>query len=90
MSIEKKVAEFLDERSSEILEFARDLIRTPSVNPPGDERAVADLVVDRLATLGVDDATRVGADDARPNLIVRITGDRPGPTLMLSGPGGRP
>lgn len=85
MSIEKRVAEFLDQRSSEILEFARDLIRTPSVNPPGDERAVADLVVDRLATLGIDDVTRVGADDARPNLIVRITGDRPGPTLMLSG-----
>jgi acetylornithine deacetylase/succinyl-diaminopimelate desuccinylase-like protein len=31
---------FLADREDELVEFTRELIRTPSVNPPGDERAV--------------------------------------------------
>jgi acetylornithine deacetylase len=76
---------FVADRDDEILDFARDLIRTPSPNPPGDERAVADLVTQRLHDLGVDDVVRLGAVDTRPNLIVRVPGSRPGKTLMLSG-----
>lgn len=68
-----------------MLEFARELIRTPSPNPPGDERAVADLVTARLTDLGVGDIERLGASEERPNLIVRIRGTSEGPTLMLSG-----
>lgn len=85
MSIESEVVAYLSERSGEVLEFARDLIRTPSPNPPGDERAVADLVMARLAKLGVGDIERVGATEARPNLIARVRSGVPGPTLMLSG-----
>ncbi len=75
----------LESQSDEILEFTRQLIRTPSPNPPGDEREVADLVSATLKSLGVGDITRVGADETRPNLIVEIEGTTPGPTLMLSG-----
>ena len=35
-SAEKTVLEFLEGRDAEILQFARDLIATPSPNPPGD------------------------------------------------------
>lgn len=42
------ILEYLDARSGEILEFARDLIRINSINPPGDEAAVAACIVDRL------------------------------------------
>ncbi len=76
---------YLARRTDEILEFARELIRVPSPNPPGDERAVADLVCDRLADLGVTEVDRVGALPERPNLIVRVVGSEPGPKLMLSG-----
>ncbi len=76
---------YLEERRDEVLEFARELIRTPSPNPPGDERAVADLVTSRLADLGVTGTERVGATPERPNLIVRIPGSGGGPKLMLSG-----
>ena len=76
---------YLSERRDEVLEFARELIRTPSPNPPGDERAVADLVTSRLAGLGVTDVERVGAAPERPNLIARIPGSGGGPKLMLSG-----
>lgn len=85
MSIEATVTTYLDTRAADVLEFARDLIRTPSPNPPGDERAVADAVTTRLRELGVDHVERVGAAEERPNLIVRVPGSSPGPRLMLSG-----
>lgn len=78
------VLDYLERRADEILEFARDLIRTPSPNPPGDERAVADMVTARLERLGITDVTRLGVDETRPNLVVRVPGTGPGPTLMLS------
>ena len=82
---ERAVRDFLLAREDEVLEFARELIATPSPNPPGDERAVADLVVARLLDLGVTPIERVGVSEERPNLIVRIPGDSPGRVLMLSG-----
>ena len=84
-SMTERVRAYLDGRDGEVLEFTRDLIRTPSPNPPGDERAVADLVTARLRELGVDDIARVGATETRPNLVARVQGDAPGPTLILSG-----
>ncbi len=85
MSREADVRTFLEAREEEVLEFARELIATPSPNPPGDERAVADLVTARLETLGITSIERVGISEDRPNLIVRVPGSGPGSTLMLSG-----
>jgi acetylornithine deacetylase len=82
---EHAIRSFLEGRDDEILRFARELIATPSPNPPGDERAVADLVTARLTDLGITEVERVGASEERPNLIVRIPGSGEGPTLMLSG-----
>ena len=36
-------------RRDELVDFARELVATPSPNPPGDERAVAALVVEQAA-----------------------------------------
>lgn len=70
---------------SELIEFTRELIATPSVNPPGDERAVAAVVRSRLAALGIDDVREVWAEESRPNVIARVDGSAPGPALILSG-----
>lgn len=85
VELETSIGEFLAPRHQEILEFARSLIATRSPNPPGDERAVADLVVERLGRLGITDVERYGAKPERPNLVVRVRGTGPGQTLMLSG-----
>jgi acetylornithine deacetylase/succinyl-diaminopimelate desuccinylase-like protein len=79
------IRHYLEDRQEVILEFARDLIRCPSVNPPGDERAVADLVVDRLRNLGVDDVRILSGNELRPNVIARVPGAGHGPSLILSG-----
>ena len=82
---ERRILAYLAAREDEILQFARDLIRTPSPNPPGDERAAADLVTARLEELGVTGVERAGAKPERPNLIVRMRGSDEGRRLMLSG-----
>lgn len=45
---------FLDQHEHEIVAFLRDLVQTPSDNPPGDCRAIAQTVADRLETYGFD------------------------------------
>jgi acetylornithine deacetylase len=77
--------DFLAEREQELVEFTRELVRTPSVNPPGDERAAAALVRERLEALGIGGIEIAAAEESRPNLIARVTGPAPGPTLILSG-----
>ncbi|HKZ19426.1 MAG TPA: M20 family metallopeptidase [Acidimicrobiia bacterium] len=82
---QESALKFLEATEADQLAFTKALIRTPSPNPPGDERAVASLVTDKLAELGVTDVRTVSSEDTRPNLIVRIPGSKPGRNLMLSG-----
>jgi acetylornithine deacetylase/succinyl-diaminopimelate desuccinylase-like protein len=76
---------FLADREDELVEFTRELVRTPSVNPPGDERAVVALARERLEGLGVGEIDVVGAEVARPNLLARVPGSGDGPALIFSG-----
>ena len=75
---------FLAERRDELIGFARALVATPSPNPPGDERAVAALVADKLRELGVEQIETVGASEERPNVIARL-GPSAGRALLLCG-----
>jgi acetylornithine deacetylase/succinyl-diaminopimelate desuccinylase-like protein len=72
----------IDRHRDDIIEFTRELIATPSETPPGDERRVAALVVDKLNSLGIRDTAVVGEKPERPNVIARIKGRRRGPTLL--------
>lgn len=60
------------------LEFARDLIRIPSM--PGEEGELAERVLVEMRSLGYHDVRR----DAVGNVIGRIPGSGNGPTVMLS------
>lgn len=75
---------FLVDRRDELVAFAQELVRTPSPNPPGDERAVAALAADKLRELGIDQIETVGAAEERPNVIAQLgSGERP--ALVLGG-----
>ena len=69
----------------DVVELARTLVRTPSPNPPGDERAVAGVVQDALSTLGLPAAEVLALDDTRPNLLVTLDFGPGGRHLVLSG-----
>ena len=73
------------EDALDVIELAQRLVRTPSPNPPGDERAVATVVRDALAELGLPRAETVALDPARPNLLVTMDFGPGGRHLVLSG-----
>ncbi len=83
--VRQEILGFLERTEGDQLKFARELIATPSPNPPGDERAVVELIRQRLAGLGITDFRSLAAQPARPNLVARLPGRRPGRKLILSG-----
>ncbi|MDA0997618.1 MAG: M20 family metallopeptidase, partial [Proteobacteria bacterium] len=61
-----------------------ELVRNPSINPPGNETAVAAIIERRLSSLGCE--TRIV--ESRPNrssVIGRLRGAGDGPTLLFNG-----
>ncbi|RIK07039.1 MAG: hypothetical protein DCC49_10690 [Acidobacteria bacterium] len=64
-------------------QLLRKLVAARSPNPPGDERAVVDVVIDEATNLGLPEAEVWSSVPERPNLIFRIGDDRP--CLMLAG-----
>ena len=81
----KELLEVLDSYEDEVLEFTKELIATDSANPPGDERAVAQMVVDRLRDLGIDDVRTIGPEEERPSVLAEVEGAKSGASLILSG-----
>ena len=68
-----------------IVDFACELIEAPTVNPPGDERQLAQLIAQRAQSLGLGQPDILAARPEHPNLLLRLRGGRAGPTLMLNG-----
>jgi len=83
-----------DERFEESVDFLREMIRTPSVNPPGEYAAIHDLVTSTYESYGWDVETAwapaelledlgLDPDYPRPNVLGYVTrGD--GPTIALN------
>jgi acetylornithine deacetylase/succinyl-diaminopimelate desuccinylase-like protein len=81
---ESDVLKALGAWEHELVEFARELVATPSPNPPGDERKVADRARSEMERLGYPDVRVVAMDPGRPNLVAEIGGAGDGPTLMFN------
>src|SRR5215210_855776 len=69
----------------DVLDIARELVSTPSPNPPGDERAAAALVHDLLPALQLPAARVIAKHESRPNLLVTLDFGQGGRHLVLSG-----
>ena len=74
-----------DPQGLDVLDIARELVRIPSPNPPGDESAVAALVQDLLPALQLPRARVIARHDSRPNLLVTLDFGDGGRHLVLSG-----
>jgi acetylornithine deacetylase/succinyl-diaminopimelate desuccinylase-like protein len=88
----ERIESAVDDLSDEAISFLQRMIRTPSVNPPGDYAAVVDLIDDEFESYGWG-VERVCADDEflaardiqypRRNVLGYATrGD--GPTILLN------
>jgi acetylornithine deacetylase/succinyl-diaminopimelate desuccinylase-like protein len=60
-----------------------ELVAARSPNPPGDERAVAAVIVEQARALGLPPATLHGRTPERPNLILTI--GEGSPNLLVAG-----
>jgi hypothetical protein len=69
----------------DVIELAQGLIRTPSPNPPGDERAVAAFLAEAVVAYGLPPARVVAKDPRRPNLVTTLDFGPGGRHLVLSG-----
>ena len=68
----------------EVVDLFTALLRVDTTNPPGNESACALVLKDYLANNGIESAL-VGELPARQNLVARLDGARPGPTLTFMG-----
>jgi len=73
-----------DTPAEESAELLRGLIRFNTVNPPGNERPAQEYLAGHLAGAGFE-CELLGAEPERPNLIARLKGGEPGPTLCYLG-----
>jgi len=64
----------------ETADVLAQLIRFKTVNPPGNERELQQWLAKYLEDAGFT-VELMGAEDERPNLVARLQGDEPGPTL---------
>lgn len=66
------------------VELLQDLIRFDTTNPPGNEAACIGYVNDLLTAAGFE-TTLVARDEARPNLITRLSGQGHAPPFLMYG-----
>ena len=71
-SEKQRILSFLDARHDELIDFVCELVATPSMNPPGDERAVAGVIINKLRALELPDTRIVAKEEARPNVLCRL------------------
>jgi acetylornithine deacetylase/succinyl-diaminopimelate desuccinylase family protein len=80
------------ELKAETIEFLQEMVRTPSVNPPGDYEDIRTVLTSQYSTYGWDVDTIWAPEDLlkelelshpRPNILARVAkGD--GPTIVLN------
>ena len=83
----------IDDKRDDVVALTRDLVRLPTVNPPGDAYAeCAEFIGQRLAVAGfqvsyVRGEGAPGDSDRYPrtNVIARVEGNRPGPCVHFNG-----
>jgi succinyl-diaminopimelate desuccinylase len=68
---------------SAVLELTRDLVRTETINPPGDESRAADLLGARLEAAGLD-VERHPLAPGRDNVVARWAGRGTAASLCLT------
>jgi acetylornithine deacetylase/succinyl-diaminopimelate desuccinylase-like protein len=71
-----------DDLERETTELLQRLVRTNTVNPPGNERPAQEHLAGLLRDAGFQ-VELLGRTDERPNLVARLRGSADGPTLCL-------
>lgn len=68
----------------EVIELTRELVRAPSVNPPGETRECANIILNKFHEVQID-AEIVEGKKGACNVVARLPGRKKGKTLLLNG-----
>jgi acetylornithine deacetylase/succinyl-diaminopimelate desuccinylase family protein len=71
-------------RPEEVVQLTSELIRIPSENPPGDQRAVSEFIESKIRDLGLV-AEAYDCRPDKPNVVGLLSGKKRRPVLMLNG-----
>lgn len=82
--IRRSIINFVDDNSDKILDFTSRLIRSRSVNPPGDEREVAEVAAKEMQSLGLDWEILDHGDNYR-SVVATVGKSREIKGIMLNG-----
>ncbi len=83
MDVATRALAYLEETA--LVTLTQDLVRIRSVNPPGDEAAVARFIAARLQRAGLSAEVVPHAEAGRASVIGRLPGQGKRPALLLSG-----
>lgn len=82
---QQDVLSYLEGHRRKLIDFTCALVATPSMNPPGDERAIAEVIRRELHALGLEDIEIVAREPERQNVLCRIRGREGSPVLLFNG-----
>jgi succinyl-diaminopimelate desuccinylase len=71
-------------KENEVVKMGQDLVRTQSVNPPGNELAAAEYVVEALKKSDVETELVMHSEN-RASVLARLKGQGKGPALIYNG-----
>jgi acetylornithine deacetylase/succinyl-diaminopimelate desuccinylase family protein len=71
-------------KKEEIIEFTREIVRSPSVNPPGNTSECAKIILDRFSKENIDTEIIEGKEGLC-NVVARLPGKKKGKTLLMNG-----
>jgi acetylornithine deacetylase/succinyl-diaminopimelate desuccinylase-like protein len=93
LGVKRKILDHVDEHQSELVNFLSELIRIPSVFPPGEYGEISRLLAREYEALGLrvrlvsapKEAVeqKSGLTYPRPNVVALLEGSRKKPVLML-------
>jgi succinyl-diaminopimelate desuccinylase len=91
-ALRERVCQKVEENKDDLIRITQELVRTPSVNPPGDYDKVSDLMVDFYRAEGLDpvvacapkeEVEKLGLSYPRPNVIAAYEGREHAPVFCL-------
>ena len=84
VDLRKRFVKEVNSQSVQLVELCQSLVQRPSENPPGDERAVAELVAKELISLGFE-VELVEANPKRVNALAILKGSGGGRNILFNG-----
>ena len=84
LELENRILDFIDLKEKEIINFTQDLIRIPTVNPPGNEDRLARFISEKLNEFGMQ-VSLIHHGEKRSSVVGLLKGINGKKAVMLNG-----